>query len=424
MRVPLGYKFIIGFLAVVAVVAFAPPLVEMLGYPPAFTKVLTFAVALTLGLVIGWTFSRRFTRNIGILADSASRISQGDLTQDINLPATRMPDETHELATEINRMVQSLRELAARIRAGSAHLADASRKISSNTAEINCSTNDVAQAMHQIACGAETQAGLVERSSQIIKDTATSIELVASRARESSRAARNTSETARRGSELATEMLEEMKQVFTQSEAVGVRFDQFHGRLQRVGKVSDFIAEVARQTNLLALNASIEAVRAGEYGKGFTVVADEVRKLADSTSQATEEINGLIASLRDESLLIHEHMAENTRVIRNGKQRIDSTADAFTRIIAGVEETERRANSIAELSQIQLENSGQMVKAVEEISEVTAGNAAATEEVTAATAEQLYAMQQLTQATKGLAQLADELEQAVQRFSVDAGKAS
>ena len=32
MRIPIGYKFIIGFVVVVAVVAFSPKLVEALGY--------------------------------------------------------------------------------------------------------------------------------------------------------------------------------------------------------------------------------------------------------------------------------------------------------------------------------------------------------------------------------------------------------
>ncbi len=32
MRIPIGYKFIIGFVVVVAAVAFSPRLVEMFGY--------------------------------------------------------------------------------------------------------------------------------------------------------------------------------------------------------------------------------------------------------------------------------------------------------------------------------------------------------------------------------------------------------
>ena len=412
MRVPLGYKFILGFVAVVAVVAFAPPVVAALGYSPGVTQFLAIVVALTVGLIMGWLFSRRFARNIGMLKDSAHEVSQGDLSCDIQLPPTSTPDETYELTAAINRMIQNLRDLVGHIRSSSA-------KLAGSAVEISASTEEVARAIEQISHGAETQAELVERSSRIIKETAISIELVASRARESSRCARETSQTARRGADLAGDALLLMKEFFVRTEELSTRFDQLNSRLQRVGKVADFIGEVARQTNLLALNASIEAVRAGEYGKGFAVVADEVRKLADSTSHSVGEITDLIMALRDESQKVHESLLESSRMIHDGKKNVDITANTFGEIITSVQETERRANSIADLSQMQLEGSGKMVQAIDEIARVADDNAAATEEVSAATEEQLVAMQDMALATRELTQLADELEQLVRRFTLE-----
>ena len=47
-----------------------------------------------------------------------------------------------------------------------------------------------------------------------------------------------------------------------------------------------------------ALNASIEVVRAGEYGRGFSVVADSIRKLADDPKTSDAKVNSIISSLR------------------------------------------------------------------------------------------------------------------------------
>jgi len=153
MRVPLGYKFILGFVVVVAVVTFAPALVSRLGYPAELTYLLTIVTALTVGLVMGWFFSRRFTRNIGLLTASTHEVSQGDLSRDIRLPGSRMPDETHELAEAINLMVQNLRELVGHIRSSSGKLTLSAREINGTAYEIGSSTEEVARAVEQISRG-------------------------------------------------------------------------------------------------------------------------------------------------------------------------------------------------------------------------------------------------------------------------------
>lgn len=69
--------------------------------------------------------------------------------------------------------------------------------------------------------------------------------------------------------------------------------------VQKIGDIGDMINIIANQTNLLALNATIEAARAGEAGRGFAVVAGEVKALAGQTANATLEIAGQIASIKD-----------------------------------------------------------------------------------------------------------------------------
>jgi methyl-accepting chemotaxis protein len=422
MRIPIGYKFIIGFVVVVAVVAFSPKLVASLGYSAEMSGLLAYAVALTIGLILGWLFSKGFTANISRLTESAESISRGDLTRDVVLKPSRIPDETHELAELINVMVQNLRDLVGHIKKSSGQLSESAREINSTALEINASTEEVAQAIESISRGAETQAEMVEKSSRTIREMAISIDLVAARARETSKAARETSLTAQHGSSVASDSLERMKDFFENQEMIAKQFAVFNSKLQKVGKIADFIGDVARQTNLLALNASIEAARAGEYGKGFAVVAEEVRKLADGSAKSASDINEMIENLREESHHVHEVIVESSRTIKEGKKNIDVTASAFQEILKTVLETERKAGSIADLSQMQLEGSEKMVQAVDEIAKVADDNAASTEQVSAATEQQLAAMQDMALATKELTQLAEELLNVVERFQVTAGE--
>ncbi|HOP39632.1 MAG TPA: methyl-accepting chemotaxis protein [Geobacteraceae bacterium] len=418
MRIPIGHKFILGFVVVVAAVAFAPYGVRLLGYSPESAKVLTYLVALTIGLILGWIFSKTFTRNISTLNESAEAISSGDLTRDVALAGTRFPDETIDMGISIHRMMGHLRELVRNIREISEKVSESAKTLSSSALEINASTEEVALAVEQISRGAENQAEMVSNSSKVIHEMAISIELVAKRAREASGAARETSLTARRGGEQAADLLEKMRGFFDRVEQSGRQFMEFNAKLQRVGKIADFIAEIARQTNMLALNASIEAARAGEYGKGFAVVAEEVRKLSEGAGRSAEDIIELITGIREESHRVQDTILAISRNIGEGKKNIDITSDSFREILATVMETERKTNSISDMAAMQTNGATQMVKNVDDIARVAEDNAASTEQVSAATQEQAVAMQEMAQAAKELAVLSESLLQSVERFTL------
>ncbi len=422
MRIPIGYKFILGFVVVVAAVAFTPKGVQMLGYSPEATNLFSYLVALTIGLILGWFFSKTFTRNISRLNESAEAISRGDLTGDHSLGNTRFPDETVDMAASIDRMKENLRKLVRSIREISQKVSDSARTLSSNAVEINASTEEVALAVEHISRGAEKQAEMVGKSSKVIHEMAISIELVAKRAREAAGSARDTSISARRGGEQANDLLERMRGFFDRVEMSGKQFMEFNTKLQRVGKIADFIGEIARQTNMLALNASIEAARAGEYGKGFAVVAEEVRKLSEGTGKSADDIMELISEVRDESHRVQDTIVDISRSIGDGKKSIDIAVDSFREIVQTVVETERKANSIADLSGMQNDGAGQMVKNVDEIARVAEENAASTEQVSAATQEQAVAMQEMSQAAKELADLSNDLCSCVERFTLPAGE--
>jgi len=77
-------------------------------------------------------------------------------------------------------------------------------------------------------------------------------------------------------------------------EGIAEGLQRLEGVARGVADVSGVIREIAEETKILAMNASLEAVRAGEHGRGFAIVADATRKLALGTMEQAQAIQRML----------------------------------------------------------------------------------------------------------------------------------
>ncbi len=420
MRIEISYKFIIGFIIVVGSTVLVGLLTPHLGVAPEWHQLFATGVALLVGLILGWLFSKAFTANFRVLNEGAGRLSQGDLSRDLILPRPNFPDETQDLAASLNQVHGNLRELVGIIRNSASKVAEAAQGLSATSEEMTASSHEVANTVEAISRGAETQAEMVERGSRLIREMAQSIEQVAAAAGKVAEAANNTLGSAKNGGEQARTTMDRLRRFMAETEKNGEQILSFGAQVQKIGKIVEVITGIAQKTNLLALNATIEAARAGEYGRGFAVVAEEISKLADSTSHSAGEITALVEQIRDQSLQVQSSMKENSRELEAGRAAIDTTSRAFEEIVQAALGSQTKAAGIAEASRQQTAGANDLVKAIDEISRVITDNAAATEEVSAATEEQSASMEEMAHAAQDLSALAEQLLATVSRFRLSA----
>ena len=73
------------------------------------------------------------------------------------------------------------------------------------------------------------------------------------------------------------------------NQAIADAVVRLNKRVQQIGKVVEFINEIADKSDLLALNAELEGTKAGEVGRGFSLVAAEMRRLAENVIRSTRD---------------------------------------------------------------------------------------------------------------------------------------
>jgi methyl-accepting chemotaxis protein len=151
---------------------------------------------------------------------------------------------------------------------------------------------------------------------------------------------KETSETSIDVANIATELAASSNEVNAAAEEIASTTQnvfsnskQIRAFTDEIQKIMRIILNISEQTNLLALNASIEAGRAGEYGRGFSVVADEVRKLANeskiSLNYSSDKINEIIQRIQ-KTFIDMEGISASTEEQTASMEEISKTAERLS----------------------------------------------------------------------------------------------
>lgn len=186
--------------------------------------------------------------------------------------------------------------------------------------------------------------------------------------------------------------------------------------MKQIQKITKAIETISNQTNLLSLNASIEAVRAGDAGKGFVVVADEIKKLADQSKEASSEVIGIISNIKKKSENTVNAAYGTSQILKEEMYAVDETSNAFETINNSMNDITKFIADMSKSVEGVLNSNRNMTSLIEKISSVTEQTAAALEEVSASTEEQTAQIHELLYLAQNLNEMSEELDGLVSKF--------
>ena len=291
---------------------------------------------LSIGLAVLLLIGTLLVRPIAQATTVATRLSQGDLTEDVVQEAGRLLPKGGDVA-HATELADTSRNEVVRLAASLMVAVDGMRKVmvsvSQNVEVLAAASRELTSAASAMNVGAEVNASRATVVSTAAEGVRDSISTVASGVNDFTARMRDIAGHVTEAAEVALSAVElagstrETVSTLGQSSA-------------EIEQVIEMIGDIATQTNMLALNAGIQAARAGVEGRGFAVVAKEINSLASHSAQATADISSRIATMRSATDGATDAIAEISATIHSIHERQTlvtgavADQDATTREIA------------------------------------------------------------------------------------------
>ena len=332
--------------------------------------------------------NRRNEESILNLLNQMSGLADGDLT----VEAEVTENITGAIADSINYAISEMRDLVRQINNASATVASESDR-----------TSDIAQ---QLASTSDNQNSHIQDITGQLQQMAESVDRMSEKATSSAAVAENSMSVAQQGARAVRDTIDSMNALRDQIQDTSKRIKRLGESSQQITDVVRLIDGIAEQTNILSLNAAIQAASAGEAGRGFAVVADEVQRLAERSSEATKQIDRLVANIQTDAKEAVASMESATQGVVEGAQRADIAGSSLSEIESVVTDL---TILIREIANSATEQSGTATEVTQSMESVRGMTVLVSEDA-----------RKTSDSIDRLALLARELQSSVSRFKLPA----
>ena len=278
----------------------------------------------------------QLNQSVFSLLEAVAELSERDLT----IRAKVSEDATGPVADALNLLAEETSDTLKQVKQVATNVFQTSAKVNAHLMSIN----KLAMKEQQRAIETAEQMNMMMHRLDSISTSAANTNNMADSASASTKLAH----------ESVTDTLTGMSDIRTTVQETGKRIKQLGERSQEISHVIEIIETIAEKTTLLALNASMQAVAAGEDGKGFSVIADEIQRLAESSRESTGQISTLVRNIQQETNTTIVTMDKTIEQVIDGSMKAEDAAEQMKRVLDTTSELVTAVDQIAVASKEQV----------------------------------------------------------------------
>ncbi|EDZ61181.1 methyl-accepting chemotaxis protein [Sulfurimonas gotlandica GD1] len=371
-----------------------------------------------------------------------------------------------EAARSVNTYTQRLGDFVAKINDGSQEIATASSEIAlsvektlngidiqsealaqteddikelSNLAEELKYSTDTMKSAEDIAMSADTIGGSMEDIQNALEDVTTALNQIESSSHTTNKSALRNKELIEAGIDAAKDIDKLIEIARRNFDLLKVSFNSVKNTVSEIrGAFSDSISQgnsaaaelsvIVKDTrnvdktvgnisnsivqlNMLAISGSIEAARAGDFGKGFAVVSSDIRNLAKDSESNTDKINDIVESMNSEIDTVRTDWNNLLASQGNEQSLIDILINDIVKITDMLVDLLDRYTGLKAINDQNLEGMNQVVIGISEIQKAVELSARNAMESRKASELIIETVSHIGEGVEELAVMADELQQ-------------
>lgn len=377
------------------------------------------AAIMLVCLLVSTKLASTISKNIRTSIKTVEKIAAGNLNVQVNKKLLKSKDEIGDLSRVTITLRDAMQRTTLEINQNVQKLLEASSLLGTAADNTNGTMNKVRTAVNRIVENSTEQA---ENS----KSTSEHMRLMGDNITETSaevEALNSNAAFMHESSEKAAETLANLQRINGEVEQiigeVQEQTNRTNDSVQQIYKATAFIASIAEETDLLSLNASIEAARAGENGKGFAVVAEQIKKLSEQSNQSSNEIEETAMMLSEDSQKAVEIMQKMQEIIMSQSESMQDTQKVVEEVVAQIANSMQSIQQIKETTEHLANVRNEVLQAVETLSNIAQDSVSGTKKTYEDTEEVVDTFKQVYMSAEQLREIADQLAGSVQYFHVE-----